>query len=144
MQENETRMKAPYRFTFGLVVLLALGWGANMAQAQDILSTPTGPLGTGKKNMSGTLEGTHVAEYRMPLQQGQTLSVLCHARKSSVGFFVKDPEGELLSVPRPNCAHKLWSMSAIKSGTYTVGVLQDHAAALKGQGAFYRLHLSAQ
>lgn len=85
-----------------------------------------------------------MAEYRLPLQQGQTLSILCHARKSSVGFFVKDPEGELLSVPRPNCAHKLWSMSAIKSGTYTVGVLQDHAAALKGQGAFYRLRLSAQ
>lgn len=143
MQANETQMKALYRFAFGLVVLLALGWGPSMAQAQDLLDTPTSTMDAGKTNMSGTLEGGSVAEYRMPLQQGQTLSVLCHARKSSVGFFVKDPEGELLSVPHSNCAHRLWSMSAIKSGTYTVGVLQDHAVALKGQGAFYRLHLSA-
>lgn len=137
-------MTTPQLFIVRVLVLLALSSsGHNLARAEEPLFSPAVVEEVGSRHMSGTLEGGQPAQFRLPLRQGQTLSILCHARKSSVGVFVKDPEGDMLASADHNCAHKSWSVAAAKTGTYTIGVLQHHATALKGQSAFYKMRLSA-
>ncbi|MCG0994700.1 hypothetical protein [Acetobacter indonesiensis] len=95
------------------------------------------------RRMVGTLEGKQAAEYHLTLTEGQELSVLCHARKQNVTFFVKDAEGHMLHPTAQQCAHQTWRTQVPHNGKYTVAVFQHHGAALKGQSAFYRLHVSA-
>lgn len=126
---------------------LALACGLSLGQPHAAAKTVYFPHNVENKHMAGTLEGPQTAEYQLALHQGQELSILCHSRKRSVSFFVKDPAGHLLYTTadgglRNHPLHDHWHGLVPENGNYTVGVFLHHGAAQKGQNAFYKLNLS--
>ncbi|KGB25232.1 hypothetical protein AtDm6_0913 [Acetobacter tropicalis] len=131
-----------------LLISLALATGLSLGQAHAAAKTVYFPHNAESKHMAGTLEGPQMAEYHLALHQGQELSVLCHSRKRSVSFFVKDPAGHLLYTTadgglRNHPLHDHWHGRVPENGNYTVGVFLHHGTERKGQNAFYKLNLSA-